>query len=491
MENASAAAKALIKAKVKAKLVRKTVAILASFFCSSFGLIFLLVIVICLAVAGQSNAGNNTIYDYSGFTKEVEQYRSTVDSLADSYGLLGFTDAVLAIIRVETGGEGTDPMNAGDKPENTKYPQERGAIEDPNYSIQCGMKALKRIFDTTGVTGYIDTPKLLIAYQAYHFDPGYIAYAQTAGGYSSENAKEYQNKYNLPYYYRPAFATLVQQYVSYITAGIDTYIYPMADYIISSHFNTTGTGTVFTTKADKSQVNYIAAGTITSVSYNNGIYEITVETNTNTEITYHGLNKISDTVLENATVVTGNHLGLIDQKGSSLTITVKKNGEYVDLEKLIEESLENIQDSESNSGIGNDINVPLTGPGSDIVNFAKQFCGKIPYVWGGTSLETGVDCSGFTLRVYEHFGYSLPRTSVSQSNMQGTRVLTGGALTPQNLQLGDLIFYYNPSLGRVGHVAIYAGNGTIVHAASERSGLLISPWNFSVTLQPIKAITII
>ena len=100
-----------------------------------------------------------------------------------------------------------------------------------------------------------------------------------------------------------------------------------------------------------------------------------------------------------------------------------------------------------------------SGSGSSVVDFATQFVGN-PYVWGGTSLTNGADCSGFVQSVYANFGVSLPRTSYEQQNA-GTEVSYADA------QPGDLICY-----GR--HVAIYMGNGQIVHASNSVDGIKIS-----------------
>ena len=105
---------------------------------------------------------------------------------------------------------------------------------------------------------------------------------------------------------------------------------------------------------------------------------------------------------------------------------------------------------------------------SQLVNYALQFVGN-RYVWGGTSLTNGVDCSGFTMRVMEKFGVSLPHYSGSQAQM-------GKKVTSATMKPGDLIFYAG-SNGKVNHVAIYIGNGRIVHAASRRSGIKTSTWN--------------
>ncbi len=99
----------------------------------------------------------------------------------------------------------------------------------------------------------------------------------------------------------------------------------------------------------------------------------------------------------------------------------------------------------------------------ELIEYAKQFLGN-PYVWGGTSLTNGTDCSGFTMRIYGHFGYGLSRTSREQAN-NGTRV------SLDEIQPGDLLFYSHG--GSIGHVAIYIGNGQIIHASTERTGIII------------------
>lgn len=104
-----------------------------------------------------------------------------------------------------------------------------------------------------------------------------------------------------------------------------------------------------------------------------------------------------------------------------------------------------------------------------IVNYALQYVGN-PYVWGGTSLTRGADCSGFTQSVMRNFGISLPRVSRDQAN-------AGRAVKSSEMRPGDLIFYTS-SGGTVNHVAMYIGNGQIVHAASRRSGIKISTWNY-------------
>ena len=100
-----------------------------------------------------------------------------------------------------------------------------------------------------------------------------------------------------------------------------------------------------------------------------------------------------------------------------------------------------------------------SGKGKDIANFACQYIGN-PYVAGGTSLTNGADCSGFVMAVYNNFGISLPRSSYAQSTV-------GRGVSYSEAQPGDVIYYG-------GHVGIYIGNGQIVHASTERTGIKIT-----------------
>ena len=106
--------------------------------------------------------------------------------------------------------------------------------------------------------------------------------------------------------------------------------------------------------------------------------------------------------------------------------------------------------------------------GQEIANFACQFVGN-PYVWGGTSLTNGADCSGFTQSVMAHFGIGISRTAAAQSG-GGTPVDLG------SIQPGDLLFYSDG--GSIGHVSIYIGNGQVVHASNPTNGIIISSYSY-------------
>ena len=102
--------------------------------------------------------------------------------------------------------------------------------------------------------------------------------------------------------------------------------------------------------------------------------------------------------------------------------------------------------------------------GQQIASYAVQFVGN-PYVYGGTSLTNGADCSGFVQSVFANFGIGLSRTAASQAS-------GGTSVSLDSLQAGDLLFY--SSSGSVDHVALYIGGGQIVHAANSASGIIIS-----------------
>ena len=129
-------------------------------------------------------------------------------------------------------------------------------------------------------------------------------------------------------------------------------------------------------------------------------------------------------------------------------------------------STESSNDSSSNGNSGNSYS--SSSVRQSVVSYALQFVGN-PYVYGGNSLTSGIDCSGYTQQILGHFGVSLPRTAASQANY-------GTAVSLDNIQPGDLLFY-SSGYG-IGHVSIYIGNGQVVHASNPTSGIIISSVNY-------------
>ena len=115
-----------------------------------------------------------------------------------------------------------------------------------------------------------------------------------------------------------------------------------------------------------------------------------------------------------------------------------------------------------------------------VVDYALSFVGVGRYVYGGNDPHTGVDCSGFMRYVLANTaGVYMERSSASQANQ-------GVAITPDQMQPGDLLFYTRG--GRIGHVAMYIGDGKVVHASNERNGIKVSEWNYRA---PVKIISVL
>ncbi len=131
------------------------------------------------------------------------------------------------------------------------------------------------------------------------------------------------------------------------------------------------------------------------------------------------------------------------------------SAEYINIVEKLETAI-SVQELKYGQGVS-DVRV-------SIVNYAKQFLGN-PYVWGGTSLTKGADCSGYVQSIFKHFNVYLPRTSAAQSTC-GTKV------SASEMKPGDLVFY--AKYGRVNHVAIYIGNGQVINASSPKTGIKIS-----------------
>ena len=167
-------------------------------------------------------------------------------------------------------------------------------------------------------------------------------------------------------------------------------------------------------------------------------------------------NTDSDIVAE---VSNGTPLELIEDQGDWLHVSIDNDEGYVSAQYVtLNTGLPVAMTmTEARYGVGvSDVRI-------DLVDYACQFIGN-PYVWGGTSLNHGADCSGFVLSIYAKYGYSLPHYSGAQANC-GTRISASEA------KPGDLFFYGGSSIS---HVAIYMGNGMIVHASSPREGIKTS-----------------
>lgn len=146
-------------------------------------------------------------------------------------------------------------------------------------------------------------------------------------------------------------------------------------------------------------------------------------------------------------------------KEEAFTYAVSRKSEEA---QMTQEVQENVQQTETT-----EVSAQPASNGQAIVDYACQFIGN-PYVWGGTSLTAGADCSGFVQSVFAHFGISLPRTTYDQ-------IYAGVEVSYDQAMPGDLICYD-------GHIGIYIGNGQIVNAQNPEQGIGISPATYTTIL---------
>lgn len=147
------------------------------------------------------------------------------------------------------------------------------------------------------------------------------------------------------------------------------------------------------------------------------------------------------------------------EEAEAFTYAVSRKSEEA---QMTQEVQENVQQTETT-----EVSAQPASNGQSIVDYACQFIGN-PYVWGGTSLTDGADCSGFVQSVFAHFGISLPRTTYDQIN-------AGVEVSYDQAMPGDLICYD-------GHIGIYIGNGQIVNAQNPEQGIGISPATYTTIL---------
>lgn len=149
------------------------------------------------------------------------------------------------------------------------------------------------------------------------------------------------------------------------------------------------------------------------------------------------------------------------------------DAEYVEdtsdtYDDYVEESYDNISDETYYDADTGEYVTPTSGGGQFLVDCAIQYVGN-PYVWGGTSLTNGTDCSGFTQSVLAANGIYIPRTAAEQA-VSGTQV------SLDDIQAGDLLFY--DSGNGIDHVSMYMGNGQVVHASNPNAGITISDYSY-------------
>ncbi len=195
---------------------------------------------------------------------------------------------------------------------------------------------------------------------------------------------------------------------------------------------------------------------------NTGGLRVRTEPNTDSEIIY----QLAD----------GEEVAILDDTQDDEWIKVDIDGdegyvysEYVDVDLSLKTAM-TLTEARYGEGVS-DVR-------SALCDYALQFVGN-PYVWGGTSLTNGCDCSGFTMQIMAKYGVSLSHSSRAQAN-------EGTTISVSELKPGDLIFYGKGST--INHVAIYIGGGQIVHASNKRDGIKISNYLYRTPLKCVRVI---
>ena len=157
------------------------------------GWVSVVVIIICCLFGGALYLfGDSSNTGYIPVSEEVEQYSPLISKYAKEYGINEYTELIKAVMMQESGGRGSDPMQASECGYNTKYPHSPGAITDPEYSIKCGVQMLASVLKAAGCKSPSDMEHIKLALQGYNFGGGYITWAlEKHGGYSKANAVEF------------------------------------------------------------------------------------------------------------------------------------------------------------------------------------------------------------------------------------------------------------------------------------------------------------
>ena len=178
-------------AAVKA-IIAGTKALISALIAGGWVSVVIILIVVLLGCAVSLFGGGGGSNAYTPVSAEVEAYEPLIQKYAKQYGIPEYVELIKAVMMQESGGRGLDPMQAAEGSFNTRYPHEPNGIQDPEYSIQCGVQELKAALISAEVENPIDMERIKLVLQGYNFGNGYISWAKTNyGGYSYANAVEF------------------------------------------------------------------------------------------------------------------------------------------------------------------------------------------------------------------------------------------------------------------------------------------------------------
>ena len=188
------ATKATVKATIAAvkAIIAGTKALISALIAGGWIAVVIILIVVLLGCAVSLFGGGSDSTSYTPVSAEVEAYTPLIQKYAKQYGIPEYVELIKAVMMQESGGKGSDPMQAAEGSFNKKYPHQPNGIKDPEYSIECGVQELKAALVSAEVESPIDMERIKLALQGYNFGNGYISWAKTNyGGYSYANAVEF------------------------------------------------------------------------------------------------------------------------------------------------------------------------------------------------------------------------------------------------------------------------------------------------------------
>lgn len=173
-------------------IIAGTKALISALIAGGWVSVVIILIVVLFGCAVSLFGGGGGSNAYTPVSAEVEAYEPLIQKYAKQYGISEYVELIKAVMMQESGGRGLDPMQAAEGSFNTRYPHEPNGIQDPEYSIQCGVQELKAALISAEVENPIDMEHIKLALQGYNFGNGYISWAKTNyGGYSYANAVEF------------------------------------------------------------------------------------------------------------------------------------------------------------------------------------------------------------------------------------------------------------------------------------------------------------
>lgn len=206
--------------------------------------ILLLLMIFIAMFGGDMSNSSGGVSDKNNLSEAVEKYRPYVEKIAKTEGMSEYTDLILSVMQVESGGTGNDPMQSSEGPFNKKFPQVPNGITSPEYSILCGIRELKDCLKRAGVSNKGDEAKIRVALGGYNFGNGFIEWLQKnkQGKWTLSAAEEFSSmmadKLGWSAYGDPPYADKVMSYyntIGFITGDGD-FIAPLRSYVLTNPY---------------------------------------------------------------------------------------------------------------------------------------------------------------------------------------------------------------------------------------------------------------